>query len=89
MISFLGYGFKDIQEIQRDVPQKKFLETLSLFSLGKMPEKGGNLPKLDRSRNVTGRVSLIQSFFSLEVKAAREQIQGFQKLFWEISLCIC
>ena len=44
--------------IQRGIPRKKFMETLSLFSQGKMPEKGVVLPKLDWARDVTERINI-------------------------------
>ena len=51
-----------------------------------MPEKRGGSPKLDRSRDVTGRVDIIQSLFCPEFML-REQTRDFQKLFsWDIFL---
>ena len=58
--------------MQRDILLKKFLETLSLFSLPEFSKKGGGLPQLNCSLDVTKRVNIIQSLF-LEVPA-REQI---------------
>ena len=34
-----GYGCKDIQEIQLNIPSKKFLETLNMFSQPELPGK--------------------------------------------------
>ena len=45
-----GCSCKDIQLILRDMPCKKSLENLSLFSLLKFPKKGRDLPKLDWSQ---------------------------------------
>ena len=45
-----------------------------------MPEKEGGLPKLDRSRDVTGRVNIIQSLF-LPASSAKRTNSGFSKKF--------
>ena len=48
-----------MQHIQKDIRQKKCLETLSLFSQPEFEEKARVLPKLDRSCDVTERVIII------------------------------
>ena len=58
LFSFLGCSYKDIQQIQKDIPLKKFLETLSLFFHPEFPENGRGLPKLKMSCAVTGRVNI-------------------------------
>ena len=58
---------------------KKFLKILKLLSQPEFPEKGRGLPKLDRSRDATGRINISQSF-SLEVQADRT-VSGFPKTF--------
>ena len=51
--------------MQRYIPSKKCLETLSLFSRPEFPEKGWGLLKLVWSRDVTERLLIILSpFFS-------------------------
>ena len=55
----LGCGYKYIQQIQKDIPLKKFLETLSLFYQPEFPEKGRDFQKLDRLCDVTTRVNTI------------------------------
>ena len=44
---------KDIQQIQKDIPLKVFGNPEFV-----LPEKRGSLPKLDWSRDVTGRVNI-------------------------------
>ena len=66
--------------MQRDIPLKKFLETLSLFSLPEFSKKGEGLPKLKSSHYVTERVSIIQSLFSWKFR--RENRFRDSKNFW-------
>ena len=49
--------------MRKDIPPKKFLEILSLFSQLEFQEKGKGLQKLNWSRDVTGTINIIQSFF--------------------------
>ena len=67
--------------------QKIFLETLSYFSQSEFPEKGRFLLKLGRSSDVTGRVNIISSLFSLKAQAEKTD-SGVPKTFTRISLCI-
>ena len=59
LFSFWGCGYKDTQQIERDIPLKKFWETLALFSLPEFPEKERVLPKLCWSCNVTEWVNIV------------------------------
>ena len=47
--------------MQTDIPLKKLWETLGLFFQPELPETREGLPKLGRSRDVTGKVNIIQS----------------------------
>ena len=65
------------------------METLSLFSLGKMPKKGRGIPKLDRSRNVAGLVNIIQSVFFPGSSGSENRFKVFKNFLGGLSLRIC
>ena len=77
-----------VEQMQRDFPLIKFSEILSLFSQFKFLRKEEVLPNLDWSRDVTGKINIIQCLlFSKSASWKNRPIQGFQKLFYgDISL---
>ena len=64
--------------MQSNITLKSFWKPWSLFSQSEFPKKGENLPKLDWSRDATGRVNIILFFFSRAFRL-REQMKSFQK----------
>ena len=69
-----------VEQIQRDFPRIKFSEILNLFSQFKFLRKEGVLPNLDWSRDVTGKINIIQCLLFSKSTAERTD-SGFPKTF--------
>ena len=82
------YSCKHIQQIHSDIPPKKFLETLSLFSQLEFPEKERGLPKLLWSQNVTGRVNT-KYYYSVSLFPWKFRLRVSKNFLGEISFCFC
>ena len=59
MFLFFGCSYKDIQQTQKHIHLKNFLETLSLFSQREFSEKERVLPNWIDHCDATGKVNII------------------------------